>query len=79
MKVIKWLPFIQDGFLNFNNQLVNHLDKLEVMSDGEWKPNVIVRVGKGSDKPLDLVINIKSYTEPFKQILTNCERIKKSK
>ena len=23
------------------------------MSDGEWKPNVIVRVGKGSDKPLD--------------------------
>ena len=34
------------------NQLINHLDKLEVMSDGEWKPNVIVRVGKGSDEPL---------------------------
>ena len=35
------------------NQLVNHADKLEIMSDGEWKPNIIVRVGKGSDKPLD--------------------------
>ena len=41
------------------------------MSDGTWKPNVIVRVGKGSDKPLDLVINTRlDYTEPFKQILT---------
>ena len=26
------------------NQLINHLDKLEAMSDGEWKPNVIVRL-----------------------------------
>lgn len=54
------------------NQLVNHLDKLEAMSDGEWKPNVIVRVGKGSDKPLDPGHQHKAdYTEPFKQILTN--------
>ena len=42
------------GFVILVNQLINHLDKLEVMSDGEWKPNVIVRVGKGSDEPLDL-------------------------
>jgi hypothetical protein len=42
------------------------------MSDGEWKPNVIVRVGKGSDKPLDPGHQHKAdYTEPFKQILTN--------
>ena len=42
------------------------------MSDGEWKPNVIVRVGKGSDKPLDPAHQHKAdYTEPFKQILTN--------
>ena len=54
------------------NQLVNHLDKLEVMSDGEWKPNVIVRVGKGSDKPLDPGHQHKAnYTEPFKKMLTN--------
>ena len=52
------------------NQLVNHLDKLEVMSDGEWKPNVIVRVGKGSDKPLDPGHQHKSdYTNEFSSIL----------
>ena len=54
------------------NQLINNLDKLEAMSDGEWKPNVIVRVGKGSDKPLDPGHQHKAnYTEPFKQMLTN--------
>ena len=35
------------------NQLVNHLDKINIMSDGDWNPNVIIRVGKGSDVPLD--------------------------
>ena len=55
------------------NQLVNHLDKLEAMSDGEWKPNVIVRVGKGSDKPLDPGHQHKAdYTKAFEQIVTNC-------
>ena len=55
------------------NQLINHLDKLEVMSDGEWKPNVIIRVGKGSDKPLDPGHQHKAdYTEAFKQMVTNC-------
>ena len=54
------------------NQLVNHLDKLEAMSDGEWKPNVIVRVGKGSDKPLDPGHQHKAdYTNAFKEIVTN--------
>ena len=55
------------------NQLVNHLDKLEAMSDGEWKPNVIVRVGKGSDKPLDPGHQHKAdYTDAFEKITTNC-------
>jgi hypothetical protein len=43
------------------------------MSDGEWKPNVIVRVGKGSDKPLDPGHQHKAdYTQAFEQIVTNC-------
>jgi pyruvate/2-oxoglutarate/acetoin dehydrogenase E1 component len=55
------------------NQLINHLDKLEAMSDGEWKPNVIVRVGKGSDKPLDPGHQHKAdYTDAFEKMLTNC-------
>jgi hypothetical protein len=44
------------------------------MSDGEWKPNVIVRVGKGSDKPLDPGHQHKAdYTDAFQQIVTNCK------
>ena len=44
-----------------------------IMSDGEWKPNVIVRVGKGSDKPLDPGHQHKAdYTDSFKDIVTNC-------
>ena len=42
-----------DFLICASNQLINHLDKLEAMSDGELIPNVIIRVGKGSDKPLD--------------------------
>ena len=59
------------------NQLINHLDKLEAMSDGEWKPNVIVRVGKGSDKPLDPGHQHKAdYTEEFSSILKHTNVVK---
>jgi len=34
------------------NQLVNHLDKMEEMSDGQFKPKVIIRTAIGSVKPL---------------------------
>src|SRR5210317_666652 len=34
------------------NQLVNHIDKINIMSDGEWNPTLLIRVGKGSDTPL---------------------------
>jgi pyruvate/2-oxoglutarate/acetoin dehydrogenase E1 component len=35
------------------NQLVNHVDKIELMSNGQWKPNIIIRVAKGSEIPLN--------------------------
>ena len=35
------------------NQLVNHLDKIEIISKGNFKPKVIVRVLVSSKKPLD--------------------------
>jgi len=38
--------------LSATDQIVNHLDKLEEMSSGEFNPKVIIRVGCGSDKPL---------------------------
>jgi pyruvate/2-oxoglutarate/acetoin dehydrogenase E1 component len=35
------------------NQLVNHVDKIELMSNGQWNPNIIIRVAKGSEIPLN--------------------------
>jgi pyruvate/2-oxoglutarate/acetoin dehydrogenase E1 component len=35
------------------DQIVNHLDKMELMSDGLCKPKVIIRVAVGSEKPVD--------------------------
>ena len=34
------------------NQIVNHLDKAKIMSDGGYTPKVIIRVGIGSQRPL---------------------------
>ena len=34
------------------NQLINHLDKIKLMSNDEYKTKVIVRTGIGSEKPL---------------------------
>jgi pyruvate/2-oxoglutarate/acetoin dehydrogenase E1 component len=41
-----------DFLLCAMNQLVNHLDKLEDFTHGEYKARVIVRVGVGSTSPL---------------------------
>jgi pyruvate/2-oxoglutarate/acetoin dehydrogenase E1 component len=35
------------------DQLVNHLDKLPLMSVGEYNPKVIIRVAVGSEMPVD--------------------------
>jgi pyruvate/2-oxoglutarate/acetoin dehydrogenase E1 component len=35
------------------NQLVNHLDKMSIYSNGEYNPKVIVRVCVGSEKPMN--------------------------
>ena len=75
-KVVTFYPR-WDFLICAANQLINHADKLEIMSDGEWKPNIIVRVGKGSDKPLDPGHQHKAdYTEPFKKIMTNATIVK---
>lgn len=59
------------------NQLVNHLDKLSAMSDGEWKPKVIIRVGKGSDKPLDPGHQHKAdYSDAFDLMLKHIPIVK---
>lgn len=49
------------------NQLINHVDKFELMTGK--KVNVIIRLGKGSDKPLDPGHQHKgNYFEEFKSM-----------
>ena len=59
------------------NQLANHIDKISVMSDGEWNPTILIRVGKGSDTALDPGHQHKAdYTKEFETILKHIPVIK---
>lgn len=54
------------------NQLVNHVDKIVLMSNGKWSPNMIIRLGKGSDKPLDPGHQHRgNYFDEFKSMCPN--------
>jgi len=56
------------------NQLVNHLDKMEEMTRGTYKPRVIVRTSIGAKKPLNGgVQHTKDHTEAFRKLLENVE------
>ena len=61
-----------DFIVSATNQLENHLDKFQLMT--EKKVNIIIRLGKGSDKPLDPGHQHKgNYFEEFKSICKNIE------
>ena len=34
------------------NQLINHIDKIKIMSDGKYTPKIIIRTSIGSQRPL---------------------------
>jgi len=54
------------------NQLVNHLDKIKEMSDGEFAPKVIIRTLVGSKEPLDGGLqHTQDHTEGLRCMLTN--------
>jgi pyruvate dehydrogenase E1 component alpha subunit len=58
------------------NQLVNHLDKIKLLSDGEFNPKVIVRTLIGSTKPLNPgVQHSGNYTSAYKRMLKNTKVI----
>ena len=59
-----------DFFMRCMDALVNHLDKMQNMTEGTFKPKVIMRTSIGSTNPLNGgVQHTNNYTEPFKQIL----------
>jgi pyruvate/2-oxoglutarate/acetoin dehydrogenase E1 component len=61
-----------DFLICATNQLVNHVDKIKLMSNGQWSPNMIIRLGKGSDKPLDPGHQHRgNYIEEFKSMCQN--------
>lgn len=61
-----------DFIISATNQLVNHLDKYEIMTGK--KVNIIIRLGKGSDTPLDPGHQHKgNYFDEFKSICKNIE------
>jgi pyruvate/2-oxoglutarate/acetoin dehydrogenase E1 component len=59
------------------NQLVNHLDKMEEMSFGQFKPKVIVRAIVGNVKPLNSgPQHHMDHTEVISHALTNIDLVK---
>jgi pyruvate/2-oxoglutarate/acetoin dehydrogenase E1 component len=59
-----------DFIISATNQLVNHLDKYQLMTGKNV--DILIRVGKGSDEPLDPGHQHKAnYFEEFKSICKN--------
>ena len=59
-----------DFLLSATNQLVNHVDKFELMTGK--KVNVLLRLGKGADSPLDPGHQHKgNYLDEFKSLCSN--------
>lgn len=51
------------------NQMINHVDKINLMSRGQMKPRVIIRTSIGSLKPLNGgVQHTQDYTNTFKDL-----------
>lgn len=57
MSLVGWIPVVNlpraDFLLRAADQIVNHLDKLETISRGQFCPKVIIRVRIGAKAPLD--------------------------
>ena len=59
------------------NQIVNHLDKFHLMSNGGYRPKVIIRTGIGSERPLHPQHqHIGGFTEAFRLMCCNIEVIR---
>jgi len=61
-----------DFLLRAMDQLVNHLDKIEAMSCGQWNPKVIIRTKVGSKTPLDAgPQHTQDHTDVLRRMLTS--------
>ncbi len=56
------------------NQIVNHLDKISLMSDNPYKTPLIIRTAIGSERPLHPQHqHVGDYTNIFKQMCPNID------
>jgi pyruvate dehydrogenase E1 component beta subunit len=54
------------------NQIVNHLDKLPAMSDGQYSPRVIIRTSIGAQRPLHPQHqHVDDFTEAYRLMCPN--------
>lgn len=59
------------------NQIVNHLDKFSVMSNGGFRPKVIIRTGIGAERPLHPQHqHVGDYTDALRSMCTTIEVIR---
>ena len=59
------------------NQLINHLDKVSIMSNNGFNVKAIIRTGVGSQRPLHPQHqHIGDFTEAFKKVLSTVEIIR---
>ena len=59
------------------NQVVNHLDKFPLMSNGGYRPKVIIRTGIGSVRPLHPQYqHVGDFTDAFRLMCQNIEVIR---
>ena len=66
-----------DFLILATNQLVNHLDKTNELSEGRFNPNVIVRTMIGNKEPLNPgPQHYQDHTEAFRKMLTHVNVVK---
>jgi pyruvate/2-oxoglutarate/acetoin dehydrogenase E1 component len=59
------------------NQVVNHLDKLPIVSNGGYQPKVIIRTGIGSERPLHPQHqHVGDFTDAFRMMCKTIEVIR---
>ena len=59
------------------NQLVNHLDKIDLMSNNGYRPKVIIRTGIGSERPLHPQYqHVGDFTDAFRLIFHSIDVIR---
>jgi len=59
------------------DQLINHLDKIEILSEGRFKPKMIIRTSVGGKKHLDPGLqHIGNYIEPLRFMCKNINIIR---